>query len=209
MIRFFKELYLTAYVLLYRIPGGTTYVKTTQAATIIMLIEWLMLAEIGSCIAILSGTRFLIFSSKLLMLISGLALYYPNYRILVIRGHGIKFEREFNNLKKSRRILLVVSCAVLLLATIAFWIGEETGLPAAQTSGASVLQLSPEAQAAFNSGVYGPMQTESAAWAAGATGGTAPVFIGTGAGRTFWNYEFPQLMNNVNNGTLNSITFHF
>lgn len=94
-------------------------------------------------------------------------------------------------------------------ATRAFWIGEETGLPAAQASGASVLQLTPEAQTAFNSSIYGPMQTESAAWAAGATGETAPVFVGTGAGRTFWNCEFPQLMNNLNNGTLNSVTFHF
>ena len=57
MIQFLKELYLTAYVLLYRIPGGGTYVKTTQAATIIMLIEWFIFADIRFLIATLMGTR--------------------------------------------------------------------------------------------------------------------------------------------------------
>jgi hypothetical protein len=93
-------------------------------------------------------------------------------------------------------------------ATRAFWVGPE-GEAAANASGASVLQLSPEAQAAFDAQIYGPMQAESAAWAQGAVGENAAVFIGNGAGRTFWGTEFPQLMNNVNNGTLNTITFHF
>jgi hypothetical protein len=47
-----------------------------------------------------------------------LAFYLPNYYVLVIRGHGITFEREFAHLDKSRKVLLLVSCAVLLLATI-------------------------------------------------------------------------------------------
>ncbi|MGA3163631.1 MAG: hypothetical protein ABSD77_05465 [Verrucomicrobiota bacterium] len=63
--------------------------------------------------------------------------------------------------------------------------------------------------AAFDAGNPALMIKESMAWAASATGETAPVFIGSGAGRTFWNYEFPQLMNSMNNGTLNSITIHF
>jgi RHS repeat-associated protein len=93
--------------------------------------------------------------------------------------------------------------------TRAFWTGDKTGLPAAQASGASVLQLSPEAVTALANGNPTLMFQESAKWAAGATGETAPVFIGTGQGSTFWNYEFPQLMNNLNNGSLKSITFHF
>lgn len=93
--------------------------------------------------------------------------------------------------------------------TNAFWIGANDGLPAAQAAGANILQLSPEAQAAFDAGNYAPMQAESASWAAGATGENADVYYGTGAGNTFWNYEFPELMNNLNNGSLNQITFHF
>jgi len=99
--------------------------------------------------------------------------------------------------------------AAVSTATRAFWVGEDTGLPAAEAAGANILQLSPEAQAAFRARIFGPMQAESAAWAQGAVGETAPVYYGTGVGRTFWGQEFPQLMNNLNNGSLNSITFHF
>jgi uncharacterized membrane protein YqhA len=53
-----------------------------------------------------------------------LALGFLNLYALFFCGftfsHGIKFEREFDNLKKSRKILLVTSCVVLLLATIVF-----------------------------------------------------------------------------------------
>jgi len=99
--------------------------------------------------------------------------------------------------------------AAVSTATRAFWVGEDTGLPAAEAAGANILQLSPEAQAAFRARIFGPMQAESAAWAQGAVGETAPVYYGTGVGRTFWGQEFPQLMNNLNNRSLNSITFHF
>jgi RHS repeat-associated protein len=94
-------------------------------------------------------------------------------------------------------------------STRAFWTGETTGLPAAQASGASILQLSPEAQAAFDAGNPALMIMESTAWAQGAVGENAAVFLGNGAGRTFWSAEFPQLMNNLNNGSLNQIIFHF
>jgi hypothetical protein len=94
--------------------------------------------------------------------------------------------------------------------TRAFGVGWEDGYPAAQAAGANVLQLSPEAQAAFDAGNLGPMQAESASWAAGATGENADVYYGsTGAGDTFWDYEFPELLNNLLNGTLGQITFHF
>ncbi len=94
-------------------------------------------------------------------------------------------------------------------ATRAFWVGEADGLPAAQASGRQVLQLTQKAQAALDSGNPTLMFQESAAWAKGATGSTAEVFIGTGRGYTFWNYEFPELMKNLNNGSLKSTTITF
>ena len=52
------------------------------------------------------------------------ALFFLNTYILIICGftfgHGLRFEREFDNLKKGRKILLQTSCVVLLLATIMF-----------------------------------------------------------------------------------------
>ena len=119
MIRFLKEIYLTAFTLLFRIPGGNTSGKIWGAIGIIQVIEGITLVNIVFWIEILTGTRFLIFS-KLACVILALALYYPNNHVLVTRGHGIKFEREFDNLKKSRKILLVMGCAVVLLAIIMF-----------------------------------------------------------------------------------------
>jgi len=92
------------------------------------LIEWLILAGIASWIDIFIGIRFLlsdsnsVISSKLIVVVLFLALGSVNNRILVTRGHGIKFEREFNNLKKFRKNLLIASCVMLSLTAIAFFI---------------------------------------------------------------------------------------
>jgi len=99
------------------------------------------------------------------------------------------------------------SIAVDTALNRAFWMGQN-GLAAAQADGANVLNLSPYAQAAFDAGNFAPMQAESAAWAAGARG-TATVYVGNGAGRTFWNWELPQLLNNVNTGNINTINYIF
>ena len=93
-------------------------------------------------------------------------------------------------------------------ANRAFWMGVEDGLAAAEADGANILRLSPAAQSALDAGEYSLMQAESTAWAAGATG-DAYVYVGNGAGRTFWNYELPELLNNVNHGTVNSINYIF
>ncbi|MGO8835893.1 MAG: hypothetical protein ACLQQ0_00565 [Limisphaerales bacterium] len=128
MIRFFKDIYLTGFALLFKIPGGDTRGKTLGSVSAVTLIEGLILAGIASWIDIFTGTRYLLSSanslasSKLVILIFVFALFSANYRVLVTRGHGIKFEREFIHIKKSRKILLVAGCAVLVVATIAFFI---------------------------------------------------------------------------------------
>jgi len=128
MFRFFKELYLTGFTLLYKIPGGTPHSKTGTSVPVVALFEVAFLAGVSSWIDIFIGERFLLSSSnslashKIVFLLFFIALSLVNYHILITRGHGIKFEREFNNLEKSRRILLVMSCCGLMLATIAFFI---------------------------------------------------------------------------------------
>jgi hypothetical protein len=128
MIQFFKELYLTVFTILYKIPGGTPSSKSVTSVTAVAVIEGLILAGISSWIDIFAGKRFLLSdynslaSSKLVILIFVFALYFANYRVLVTRGHGIKFECEFTKLEKSRKVLLEVSCAVLLVAATAFFI---------------------------------------------------------------------------------------
>jgi hypothetical protein len=126
MIRFFKELYLTGFALIFKSSHASG--RTAGAVTIVALIEWLILGGISSWIDIFMGTRFLLSntnslaSSKLAILFLFFALYLANYHILVTRDHGIRFARGFDNLAKSRRILLVISFWGLILATITFFI---------------------------------------------------------------------------------------
>jgi len=128
MIRFFKELYLTGFIILYKIPGKTLSSRSGTSVTAIAVVEWLFLAGVSSWIDICTGKRFLLSDanslafSKLVIVVVFIALGFVNYRILVTRGHGIKFERKFDNLQKSKKIILVTSCCGLVLATIAFFI---------------------------------------------------------------------------------------
>jgi hypothetical protein len=52
--------------------------------------------------------------------IATFVIFLMNYYILVVRGHGIRFEREFNNLPKSKQKFLRISCWTMEIATAAF-----------------------------------------------------------------------------------------
>lgn len=122
MFRFFKEIYLTGFTLGFRSGGGswTPRINAGKGVVGVTLIEWAILIGIVGWIEMYFGTRFLLSAGKWAVGITFLALYYANYHILITRGHGITFEREFPHLKKSRKVLLMAAFAMLLLATIAF-----------------------------------------------------------------------------------------
>jgi len=124
MIRFFKEIYLTAFAIIIKLPSrrDNTSGKIGVAITVITLIACLNLAGISSCIETLAHKKELLNFPKLVNIMFFFAVLFMNQYVLVTRGYGIKFEREFGNLKKSRRILLVTSCVILLLGTIYFCI---------------------------------------------------------------------------------------
>jgi len=122
MIRFFKELYLTAFTILNKLPTrrGNEYGRIGGAIAAIALIEWLNLVNISSCIEMFYEKPYLFYFSKPVVTIAFFALFLVNVYILFVRGHGVKFEHEFDKLRKNKKILLVVSCVVVLLATIVF-----------------------------------------------------------------------------------------
>jgi len=122
MFRFLKELYLTGFLLGFKFakdrwPFPVNIGKGVAGVT---LIEAFILLGIQSWIEIHRGTRF--HDNDWKSWIAFLALSLPNYYALVTLGHGIKFEREFAHLKKSKKILLLVSFTALMLATILFTI---------------------------------------------------------------------------------------
>jgi hypothetical protein len=122
MLRFLKELYLTAFTFGFRVSGSSwsPIMNTSKGVGSISIIEGFILMSIESWIEMYFGTRFMLSISKWAIGIAFLILYYANYHVLVTRGHGLEFEREFSNLDKSKKNVLLASYVVLLLVTIAF-----------------------------------------------------------------------------------------
>lgn len=100
--------------------GQKPSTRISRALAGVTLIEWFNLVGISGYIEMLVGDKKLFYFSEPVVVLAFFALYLVNQYVLATRGHGIKFEREFDNMKKTRKIILVTSCVVLLLATIAF-----------------------------------------------------------------------------------------
>ncbi|MGP8201461.1 MAG: hypothetical protein ACLQU4_18375 [Limisphaerales bacterium] len=128
MIRLFKELYLTGFTIGFRLRmperlggGWGPIIDAGKGVALLSIIALINLTNIMDWIEVYGGTKFSFDSSRWAQCAIALVFYFANYYILVTCGHGIKFEREeFKNLKKSRKVLLIVSFAVLLLITIVF-----------------------------------------------------------------------------------------
>ena len=121
MIRFLKEIYLTGFALLFRHSRNKQIgYKVGASISIITLVELFNIMNIASCVEMFSGKRFLPHFAEPEIILIVLVTGFLNAYVLFSCGYGIKFEREFDHLKKSRRVFLTVSCVVVLLVTIAF-----------------------------------------------------------------------------------------
>lgn len=121
MIQFLKEIYLTGFTIFFRIsrPKDIAY-KAGFAIGGVTLIQSFILIGIFYCIQMFLNKQILL--SKPALGIAVFILFLINEYILYIRKHGIKFEREFNSLKKSRKNRLVAGYAVVTVAAIVFLI---------------------------------------------------------------------------------------
>jgi hypothetical protein len=124
MIRFLKELYLTEFIVFYRASqkSWSHGYNAGKGAAGVSLFVGIILMCITLWIEIFTGNQFLPILNRWETWIGFLAFVLVNYYFLVIRGHGIRFEREFNNLKKSKRMFLQVSCFVVSLISAGFFI---------------------------------------------------------------------------------------
>ncbi|HSY75113.1 MAG TPA: hypothetical protein VK810_06565 [Dongiaceae bacterium] len=120
-----KELYLAEFNSFFKAGSSswTPGVNAGKGVAGVTLIEWVILIVIAMWIELSAGERFLLLNfHRWQIWIATFILSFMNYYILVIRSHGIKFEREFNGLKKSKKILLIISCRVLELVTVAIFL---------------------------------------------------------------------------------------
>jgi energy-coupling factor transporter transmembrane protein EcfT len=121
MIRLVKEIYLTAFVIIFRLSRAKDIAyRAGGAIAVITVVECLILIGISGYLEKFLGKTYLI--SKPIFYIGFFAIVFVNGYFLFFRGNGIKFNQEFDGLEKSRRVVLVVSCALLVMAAIAFFI---------------------------------------------------------------------------------------
>ncbi|HSY10385.1 MAG TPA: hypothetical protein VK840_05665 [Candidatus Dormibacteraeota bacterium] len=125
MIRFFKELYLTGYVFFYRASSRSwshAYNVGKGIAGVSLFVS-LILMGINAWIEILVGKQFFIpHVSRFDGWVEAFIIFLVNYYILAIRGLGVGFEKDFNNLKKSKQTFLQVSCCVMQIISVIFFI---------------------------------------------------------------------------------------
>jgi hypothetical protein len=124
MMQFIKNVVLTGFVLFYRIPGKNHRIKINGAITLIALIEWLILSGFLCLYDIFSGKQIVLshptFFQKIIVISLFAILWFLNKRIFFVQG--VNFEREFDNIEKSRRGLLIISFAALLLSAIGLFV---------------------------------------------------------------------------------------
>jgi TctA family transporter len=110
MVQFLKDIYLTTFAIFYRIGGWGPRTNAAISAVVIALIESFVLITVLPDI------------SKMLFLVIYSGLYAVNLYLLVLRGHGIKFQKEFSHFRTSKKVLLTVASLVTILAAIAYFI---------------------------------------------------------------------------------------
>jgi hypothetical protein len=121
MIQFFKEVYLAGFAIFFKIPWPKDIAhRAGRAVAGLTVIEWFALLGIEGHIEIFLNKK--TFFPEPVVLIAFFALYLVNGYFLFFCKHGIKFAHEFDKLEKPRRVLLVVSFAVLSVAAIVFGI---------------------------------------------------------------------------------------
>lgn len=130
MIRFFKELYLAEFAFIFKTWSSSRWrsswkpspsLKAGVGVAGVSIFVSLLVIVIGGWIEILIGKQFLPHNiPRWGIWIATLVVYLMNYYVLVIRGHGIRFERDFDNLEKSKRTFLRVSCRVFELSSLVF-----------------------------------------------------------------------------------------
>jgi hypothetical protein len=117
----FKELYLSVFVLFFRIGAGQwpSYMNADAHKGVagVTIIEVLLVASLINWIQIIGGHRLEL--NRWMPGIAAVVLYCANYYFFVVRGSGIAYEREFSGFRKGKRIALRLAVIVILLVTLA------------------------------------------------------------------------------------------
>jgi hypothetical protein len=122
IFRFFKEIYLTAFTVLFRLNAWGPRTARGASVALIALIESGVLLGIDLLVDDFSGITLLPTIPKWAFIVIYFAIAVLNFYVLVFRRHGVKFEREFSHFKTGKKIQLILASVAVMLAAIALFI---------------------------------------------------------------------------------------
>ena len=114
-----RELWLSIFVLFYRISRWKGSMKANSAVAAPAILETLLALSALSWIEIALHQR--IDVGKWLIGVFAVVIYWANSHVLVERGSGLKFEREFSGFARVKQLALFFG-AVLVTVTIGFFL---------------------------------------------------------------------------------------
>ncbi|HEV2329141.1 MAG TPA: hypothetical protein VGY56_10175 [Verrucomicrobiae bacterium] len=121
IIRFLKEIYLTGFAVTFNLSRVKDIAfKAGGAIGLLTVLEWLLLIGISGYLEMFLNKKLTLI--KPIIIIAFFTLFTVNGYFLYFRGHGIDFATKFHNLKKSRRVLLVLSFVVLSSISIVLFV---------------------------------------------------------------------------------------
>jgi hypothetical protein len=116
-----KELYLSVFLLFFRITLWKGRMKASMAAICVSVVEGLLALTLWTWVQTITHLDFE--PSRWIILFFFLLIAGPGDYFLVVRGHGEAFDKQFQHFGKSKRIALYVAATcVVALTGIAFYL---------------------------------------------------------------------------------------
>lgn len=121
LMRPLKEIYLSLFVLFFRISRWKGRMKVSTASIGVSAVAAFLAFSVYMWISVMSQHQ--IVTNRWIVGGVGAAIFVVNDYFLSIRGHGIAFEKQFRHFGKSKRIVLYLAAIGIVAATgIAFYL---------------------------------------------------------------------------------------
>src|SRR6201985_1987045 len=133
VMRLLKEAYLSLFVLFFQISRWKGRMKACSASICVSVIEGLLVLTLWGWIQ--TATHHYVELSSWSVVAAAIAIGGPTDYFLVVRNHGVAFEKQFRSFGKSKRIAMYLAAiGVIIVTGIAFYLSvaayhQAFGLP--------------------------------------------------------------------------------
>jgi hypothetical protein len=115
IMRSLKELYLSIFVLFFRISRWRGSMKARTAAAGLTIVEGLLAVSLSTWVA--AATHQLVEVNRWIIGGAFVVLYLLNDQFLVDQGRGVAFEKQFSSFPAAKRTVLYLAAIGIVLAT--------------------------------------------------------------------------------------------